>query len=155
MDNIKSVFLDYLKQSRIMVLATLSETGPWATPVFYAIDDEFNIYFMSAKDAKHVSDIEKNNKVALAVAGTNQVLYAEKIGAQITGRAEKIDPKSQEYKKGVELLLTAVWGYGEEKLLELDTVKSMTGLLFKVKTDQAKFFNEKMFEDHLAREVAI
>ena len=47
MDATKNLLLDYLKSRTVMVLSTSSETGLWATTVFYAIDDEFNIYFIS------------------------------------------------------------------------------------------------------------
>ena len=41
--------------------------------------------------------------------------------------AHILDPHTKEYNKGIELLLISVWEYNKEKILELDTVKSMVG----------------------------
>ena len=142
MDEIKNHLLDYLKNNRMMMLSTASETGPWAATVFYVIDDLFNIYFMSAENTKHVQDIEKNEKVAVAIAHTDQQFYSQKVGVQILGVAKKLDPQSEEFKDGMKRLLTVVWGYDDEKLLELETVKSMTGTLIRFKPEVALFLDE-------------
>ncbi len=151
--DIKNELLNFLKKNQLMTLATSSETGPWAANVFYTVDDNFNIYFISAEIAKHVKDIEKNSKVALAIANTDQKFYTQKIGVQITGIANKIEPQSEEYQKGLDLVFDAIWGYKDEKLLELNTVKHMVGALFKIKIVSAKFLDETLFGEHVSKEI--
>ncbi|MFI5412788.1 MAG: pyridoxamine 5'-phosphate oxidase family protein [Candidatus Micrarchaeales archaeon] len=53
---------------RYMVLATSDKMGnPWASPVFFAVDEKYNFYFLSAIDSRHGINIEKNPKVGIAI----------------------------------------------------------------------------------------
>lgn len=54
-----------------MTLATSSEGQPWSTPVFYALDEEFNFYWYSRKDTRHSQNINDNDKVSASIFATS------------------------------------------------------------------------------------
>ena len=56
-----------------MVLGTTDGNEPWVSPVFFAADTNFNLYFISYNDSQHVINILKNQKVAVAIFDSNQV----------------------------------------------------------------------------------
>lgn len=50
------------------VLATTSLDGsPWISPVFFAYDTDYNIYWVSNKDSLHSKLLEENPRVAIVI----------------------------------------------------------------------------------------
>ncbi len=62
--NIKKLYLDYLKDVKLMQLATVEGSKPWLCNVWYVIDEAQNIYWASRPTRKHSVDIENNPHVA-------------------------------------------------------------------------------------------
>lgn len=60
--------LDFLKSQGLLVIASHDSGDIWIANVYYGIDDDFKIYFVSPEDAKHSQQILKNPKVAFSVA---------------------------------------------------------------------------------------
>lgn len=70
---------------------------PWATPVFFIYDEQWNIYWSSAVNSQHSQNIYTNHgRVAIAIygsvlpMGTGQGLY-------LTGTAAELDPNQVEW----------------------------------------------------------
>ncbi|MBI4226528.1 pyridoxamine 5'-phosphate oxidase family protein, partial [Candidatus Roizmanbacteria bacterium] len=84
----KAKLLNYLKSQHTMYLATY-DGKPWTTTVFYAVDDDFNLYFISEPNTRHVKAIKKNKFVSCSIADSNQVVTDKKIGVQIEGIASE------------------------------------------------------------------
>lgn len=40
---------------------------PWAAPLYYCIDEEYNFYFISQLDSRHIVDSMENPSVAFAI----------------------------------------------------------------------------------------
>ncbi|MDP3965092.1 MAG: pyridoxamine 5'-phosphate oxidase family protein [bacterium] len=59
---------EILEQNFYCTVATASKDGvPWVSPVFFAYDEQYRIYWVSNKDAKHSLLIRENPRVALVV----------------------------------------------------------------------------------------
>lgn len=76
----RKVLLDYLKSQHALSLATY-DGKPWTATVFYAIDNDFNLYFISEPTTKHSKAIKKSKFISCAIADSNQVVTDKKIGA--------------------------------------------------------------------------
>ncbi|MFC1649536.1 pyridoxamine 5'-phosphate oxidase family protein [Patescibacteria group bacterium] len=81
--------LDYLKSQRLMTLATCSKT-PWVASVYFVTDKDLNLYFVSSPDSRHCKEIEKNEKVACAIADSHILNSQKKYGMQIEGVATQV-----------------------------------------------------------------
>lgn len=56
-----------------MTIATTDKKGNvWAAPLFYAIDHEFNFYFISQLNTLHIQHIMENSTVAFAIFDSQQ-----------------------------------------------------------------------------------
>lgn len=56
-----------------MTIATSDENGiPWVAPLFYAVDDSYNFYFISQLSSLHSKHILKNPNVAFAIFDSHQ-----------------------------------------------------------------------------------
>jgi uncharacterized protein YhbP (UPF0306 family) len=68
MPDVKQLIVDYLKEATLMQLATSVNAQPWVCNVWFAADEELNIYWLSIKDRRHSKEVLQNNKVAGTVA---------------------------------------------------------------------------------------
>jgi hypothetical protein len=75
-----------------MVLGTADETGrPWATPVYYAVADYRDFYWVSSPDATHSRNIAVRPQVSIVVfnsqvpIGTGQGVYMSALAEEVTG----------------------------------------------------------------------
>ena len=77
----KQIILDYLSdpQHILMTLATVNGDKPWVCSVYYVVDDDLNLYFISPPDAEHSTHIKENQNVACAIADSDQTLDIKKI----------------------------------------------------------------------------
>lgn len=58
----------FLGEQVIAAVATVSDEGePRVSTMYYYTDDDFNFYFITAKDSQKLKNIEANNRVAIAV----------------------------------------------------------------------------------------
>ncbi len=80
-----------ITKNKYMVIATSSKDAkPWAAPVFYAYDDKFNFYFVSAIDSFHVKNIIENHNVSIVIFDSRQAIGSSD-GVQIVGIVEMVE----------------------------------------------------------------
>jgi uncharacterized protein YhbP (UPF0306 family) len=86
--NARMLVRDYLKDSRVMQLTTVSKNRPWACSVYFVADEKMNLYWLSWPSRRHSKEIAKNSNVAIAI-----VVKPEQpvIGIQAAGRAEQVN----------------------------------------------------------------
>ena len=75
-----------------MVLGTADETGqPWATPVYYAVADYRDFYWVSSPDATHSRNIAARAQIGIVVfdsqvpIGAGQAVYMSALAEEVTG----------------------------------------------------------------------
>ena len=108
---LRKIIEDYLKEVRLMSLATSLDNQPWVCSVWFAADADLNIYYFSATARRHSEEIVKNNKVAGAIVlpqspkdpprglyfqGTAELLHnQDDIDEAISVYADRIFPKKK------------------------------------------------------------
>jgi uncharacterized protein YhbP (UPF0306 family) len=88
-EELKRQILEYLEGHNTMTLATCAANVPWAATVFYA-SEQLNLYFFSAPDSRHCTNLSVNGKVAVTI----QEDYSDwrKIkGVQLEGHVALVD----------------------------------------------------------------
>ncbi len=67
----KDLVLQTLRDTRLAALATVSPEGvPHAVTVVFAVDDDFNIYFVTREDTSKVANLSANPTVSLSIGAT-------------------------------------------------------------------------------------
>ena len=92
-NKIKSGALTFLKNNKVAVISTSSNNEPHAAAVYYIVDDEFNLYFVTDPSSRKAQDIKTNNKVAIVVGAGPEI-------STVQGGGEAIE----EISKTVEIL---------------------------------------------------
>lgn len=70
-----------------MQLATAANGQPWICTVCFVHDDDFNLYWMSARERQHSDEIIKDSKVAITVVRDIE----RKQALQIIGNAYEVE----------------------------------------------------------------
>jgi len=89
--NLKDTVRKIIKDNIYLTLAT-ADNIPWATPLFYCTDSDYNIYFISQLDSIHTKHILKNPLVAFAIFDSTQK-EGEGTGIQASGKVHLLESK--------------------------------------------------------------
>jgi uncharacterized protein YhbP (UPF0306 family) len=77
----------YLKNAKLMQLSTSMDGQPWTCSVWFAADNDLNIYWFSSTSRRHSEEVAKNGKVSGAMA-LPHTPEDEPRGLQFEGDAE-------------------------------------------------------------------
>lgn len=83
---LKPLIDEYLAGNKHMQLATVNDGKPWICTVYFAVDDEYNLYWMSARERQHSAEISHDPNVAATVVRDPE----RKQALQITGLASEV-----------------------------------------------------------------
>ena len=96
MDSLTTQAKDIFEENRYCVLATVSEDGdPWISPVFFAFDRRFDIYWVSNKNSLHSKYMKNHPRIAIVIfdshrgEGGGDALYIEAEASEL-GDLEEI-----------------------------------------------------------------
>lgn len=88
-DKVKAI----IESNIYMTLATAGE-HPWAAPVFYCTDYDYNFYFISQPDSRHIQHIQDSSMVAFAIFDSS-AKEGTGTGVQGAGRVELLETKEE------------------------------------------------------------
>jgi uncharacterized protein YhbP (UPF0306 family) len=90
--SLRTFIADYLREARLMQLATSLDDQPWVCSVWFAADSDLNIYWFSSITRRHSKELLKNKKVAGAIA-LPQTPDDPPRGLQFEGTAQVLEEK--------------------------------------------------------------
>lgn len=77
-EEVRQKAIEFLKSNDTMVIATASSGGePQASTVYYAVDDDLNLFFITHAGTKKHDNLRQNKKVAFVVGFGPQVLTVQ------------------------------------------------------------------------------
>ncbi|MDQ5954057.1 MAG: hypothetical protein QG647_795, partial [Patescibacteria group bacterium] len=86
---VRKLIKDYLKEAKMMQLATVSNGKPWVCNVWFAADKNLNVYWFSATNRRHSIEVAKDSHVAAAIC-LPQTSSDKPRGIQLEGTAELV-----------------------------------------------------------------
>jgi len=143
MKNTKQRLLEYLKGLKFMSAAT-HDKHLWTAWVYYVIDDNFNLYFISQPDTEHCQSILKNGEIACAIADSHQNVTDKKVGIQLYGTACQL---TNSRKLPFILNLWNKANPGMEGVINLKNMQEGTikSRVFTVIPKKIKWYNEELY----------
>lgn len=109
---LKQLVQDYLDGNKHMQLATVKNGQPWLCTVYFASDDDFNLYWTSGRSRQHSLEILNDSKTAVTIVRDPE----RKQALQITGNAYEVGDDDLEHAHG---LYTAKFGPKDYDLEEI------------------------------------
>ena len=94
MKDLRTLIVEYLSSAKLMQVATSREGQPWICTVFFAFDNNLNLYWISKPDSRHSEEIRQNEKVSGTIVLPHKI--GEKVrGIQLQGVAKKLSDKTE------------------------------------------------------------
>ena len=91
MSNIYEMARDIIKDNKFLSLATIDNEGEvWSTPLSYYCDENYNFYFTSELDSKHIINIMDNPNVSFTIFDSTRRV-SDVDGLQIKGIVGQVD----------------------------------------------------------------
>lgn len=148
--DLKKLIVEYLQKAKLMQLATSKENQPWVCNVYFAFDDNFNIYWISKPERRHSEEVRNNTKVAGAIV-LPHTPGDDVRGIQFQGKAYELSGKDAEdgikvYAKRYDMPQERV-----EKILD----GSDGHMIYKIKVDTIVLFDEVNFPKNPRQEYKV
>lgn len=89
----KDLIKEYLESKKDMQLATIANGQPWICTVYFAFDEDFNLYWTSGRSRQHSLEILSDSKTAVAVVRDTD----RKQALQIIGNAYEVADEKLEH----------------------------------------------------------
>jgi len=92
--NLRKLIEDYLKEAKLMQLSTAVNNQPWVCHVWFASDEDLNVYWFSSTTRRHSKEVMKNPKVGGAIVFPHTPKDTPR-GLQFEGTAKLLTKKSE------------------------------------------------------------
>lgn len=152
MQDIKKLLQEYLKQAKVMQLATSVNNQPWVCNVHFYSDEDLNFYWCSLSTRRHSQEIEQNPQVAVAIKiheDTQTEHYV--IGIAVEGKAEVLT--DEEIKKIGQLYINKL--DKDPKLVEDILTGKTHNKFYRLTPTHSVLFDTKNFPDNPRQEYTI
>lgn len=110
----KTPIKDYLNQNKMMQLAVVIDGKPWVCNVWYATDEDLNIYWLSSTKVRHSRALLTDKNVAAAVWLHEEPTDMPVRGVQIEGTAEIMTDQA-EIEKAIK--------YYSERIFDIEQIR--------------------------------
>ena len=131
-----------------MQLATVNNGQPWICTVYFVADNDFNLYWMSARERQHSREITGNSAVAVTVVKDTK----RKQALQILGEASEV---SNEDLEKAHKLYTAKYGPKDYDLDEIRKHLPQGRAYWVFRPIKMFFWDEVNFPEHPKQEVLL
>lgn len=81
-----------IENAHYISLSTTDGLHPWTAPLYFANDENYNLYYVSRKDTLHSKHIYKNPNVSFCIFDTKSTDFSAQ-GLQASGIAEEVGLK--------------------------------------------------------------
>jgi uncharacterized protein YhbP (UPF0306 family) len=143
MKDVRELVDKYVRSVNMMQLGTSINNEPWVCTLYYAVDDELNLYWISLPDTKHSQTIEKNPKTSAAIPVEYE--FGKPIaGLTLTGEAAHLNLSSSEGNRRI-LELYAKQMNREESFVDDMTSGKNPHELYVFRPKHAKLFDRINF----------
>lgn len=146
--DLKQLIKGYLKEAKLMQLATAVDNQPWVCSVWFASDEDLNIYWLSSTKRRHSEDVMKNQKVAGAIVNP-QTPQDPPRGLQFQGTAEMLT-KQQDIDKAMSVYAGRI--FPKEKIIEFMNGTEHPHRFYRIKPTQFVLFDAVNFPENSRQE---
>lgn len=146
--NLRKLIKEYLKEAKLMQLATSVDNQPWVCSVWFASDEDLNIYWISAETRRHSKEVMENQKVAGAIVLPQSPEDSPR-GLQLQGIAEILTDQN-DIEKAVSIFIGRI--FSKEKIKEFINHKEKPHKFYRMESTKFVLFDVVNFPDNPRQE---
>ena len=151
MKELRDLITDYLRQAKLMQLATVVNDKPWVCNVWFAFDSNLNLYWFSSTTRRHSDELTKNQNVAGAIASP-QTPEDHPRGVQFEGVAEMLTLK-EDIDHAISLYKNRIFPI--EKINALMNSKERPHKFYRIKPKLYVLFDAVNFPQNARQELSL
>lgn len=136
----KKYIEEALSATNFCSIATVDKKGVWSNPVFFAWDNNYNLYFISQMSSRHMQNIRSNSRIAVSIYKTEQ--EGDVLGIQLEGEAKILSEKDREEVKLAYKTYYGRAGYGPDMK---EYLNNPTWLYVKIIPENIYYFDTRFF----------
>lgn len=145
MEQNQQALFDFMSSQKFLVLATVDEEGkPWIANVYFSVNEEFELFFVSPASTKHSKHIGKNPSVAFSTVWHDQDDLGNRKGIQGTGICERIT-NPLEITRHLDHHYKYFPAWRSSINLKNIIEKVIESRPYKIKADYIKFWNDELY----------
>ncbi|HVZ12452.1 MAG TPA: pyridoxamine 5'-phosphate oxidase family protein [Patescibacteria group bacterium] len=148
--DLREVIKQDLNTARMMQVATVKDNQPWNCTVYFAVDDNLNLYWISKPEARHSQEIKNNSKVAVAIPVKFDDLTVR--GISLEGQATEV-VSTDEIKEKVKLY-SDKFNRGEDWYKDF-AAGNNPHKLYRIKPTKVVLFDRVNFPDNDRQEIIL
>lgn len=137
----KEQVFDFLKDKRLMALASYNTEYPWICNVYFVTNDNLEFYFLSSPETIHIKQIKENDKVAFIVADSHQSPESDKRAVQAWGEAKVVN-NMEELQWFLNKFTDNPSKYNAEEI-----IKGIGRIVYKITPKKMKLFDTEKFKE--------
>lgn len=142
---------EYLKEAKLMQLATSVNNQPWVCSVWFATDEDLNIYYFSSITRRHSKEVVENNRVAGAIVLPHTPDDPPR-GLQFQGTVEVLESQ-EDIDKAISVYVDRIFPKG--KIEEFMSHKEKPHKFYKIKPTLFVLFDVVNFPDNSRQELSL
>lgn len=146
--DLKQLIENYLQEARIMQIATVENGKPWVCTVNFAVDNNWNLFWMSVRSIRHSQEIKMSPIIAGAIVKDPTKIQ----GIQFEGLAEELFGDDILHANDV---FEQRYGHKPERLEEAQSNDTSVRAYFKIKPTKIVLFDKIHFPDNPRQEYKI
>ncbi|MDP2671305.1 MAG: pyridoxamine 5'-phosphate oxidase family protein [bacterium] len=147
--DLRKLIEEYLKEAKLMQLATSVDGQPWACSVWFAADEDLNLYWFSSTTRRHSAEVVKNNKVAAAIVLPHTPADPAR-GLQLQGVA-KLLTDQKDIDKAISVYADRI--FTQEQILEFMNNPDRPHKFYRIKPTQFVLFDVVNFPENSRQEL--
>ncbi len=141
--DVRKLIEAYLQEAKLMQLATSIDNQPWVCSVWFASDEDLNIYWFSSTKRRHSKEVMHNQRVAGAIV-LPQTPKDPPRGLQFQGTAEELS-KQEDINKAISVYKGRI--FSKEDIEEFMSLKDHPHKFYRIKPTQFVLFDAVNFPD--------
>ncbi|MCP6719459.1 MAG: pyridoxamine 5'-phosphate oxidase family protein [Patescibacteria group bacterium] len=91
----KKYLEECMQSTEFCCLATVDDNGVWSNTIYFAWDDNLNLYFISQPQSHHMKNLVKDPRIAISIYNTTQSTFDDVAGIQLDGEAHILTEKTE------------------------------------------------------------
>lgn len=144
--------LKFIQSQKLMAIASHNTKEVWVANVYFSVDENGNIYFISSNDAKHSQMILKNSNVAFSIAWFDSTNSKNRKGIQGIG-ACKVAESLGEITVGVKLLYENFPDLRDILTVDWILSNAWSSRLWVLKPSYLKYWDDEVYGDDESEEI--
>ncbi len=148
--DLRAIIQDYLLKAQILDLGTSKDNKPWVTTLYFAVDANLNLYWMSRSSRRHSQELESNPHVSGSILFP--AVYGEKVrGLQVQGTAKQLN--GEEADAGRNIYTSKYWIFEDRATTKIEGKDEHT--CYQLKPSLYILYDEINFPDNPTQQLKI